>query len=146
MPTGDELATQFEAFLAERATAGMAENTPLEDVRRSGFEAGYQSGRWSTSAPLIRGHPGLRLTAVVETGDPREGRPHRGQRRGDPAPPASTRWSTSSVVPPPNRTHVPIASEALRAGLPVVVDKPLAATAEEALELAALARGGGACC
>jgi scyllo-inositol 2-dehydrogenase (NADP+) len=43
------------------------------------------------------------------------------------------------VIASPNRTHVPIATEALKAGLPVVVDKPIAATAAEARELAALA-------
>ncbi|MGW4161266.1 Gfo/Idh/MocA family protein [Streptomyces sp. NPDC004788] len=43
------------------------------------------------------------------------------------------------VVASPNKTHVPVATAALRAGLPVVVDKPLAATAAEARALAALA-------
>ncbi|MFJ6656092.1 Gfo/Idh/MocA family oxidoreductase [Streptomyces sp. NPDC091377] len=39
----------------------------------------------------------------------------------------------------PNRTHVPLATAALTSGLPVVVDKPIAGTAAEARELAALA-------
>jgi predicted dehydrogenase len=43
------------------------------------------------------------------------------------------------VVASPNRTHVPLATTALRTGLPVVVDKPLCATAAEALALANLA-------
>ncbi|GGT14112.1 Gfo/Idh/MocA family protein [Streptomyces chromofuscus] len=43
------------------------------------------------------------------------------------------------VVASPNRTHVPLATTALKSGLPVVVDKPLAGTAAEARELAALA-------
>ncbi|WP_367322828.1 Gfo/Idh/MocA family oxidoreductase [Streptomyces sp. HUAS ZL42] len=43
------------------------------------------------------------------------------------------------VVASPNRTHVPLATAALEAGLPVVVDKPIAGTAAEARELAALA-------
>ncbi|WP_416982758.1 Gfo/Idh/MocA family oxidoreductase [Streptomyces sp. T028] len=43
------------------------------------------------------------------------------------------------VVASPNRTHVPLATAALKAGLPVVVDKPVAGTAAEARELAALA-------
>lgn len=47
------------------------------------------------------------------------------------------------VIASPNRTHVPIATDMLRAGLPVVVDKPLAATAAEARELAALADAEG---
>ncbi|GCB49053.1 Gfo/Idh/MocA family oxidoreductase [Streptomyces sp. NL15-2K] len=43
------------------------------------------------------------------------------------------------VIASPNRTHVPLATTALKAGLPVVVDKPVAGTAAEARELAALA-------
>ncbi|MFF7737295.1 Gfo/Idh/MocA family oxidoreductase [Streptomyces sp. NPDC007984] len=43
------------------------------------------------------------------------------------------------VVASPNKTHVPLARTALEAGLPVVVDKPVAGTAAEARELATLA-------
>ncbi|MEU8587955.1 Gfo/Idh/MocA family oxidoreductase [Streptomyces sp. NPDC048664] len=47
------------------------------------------------------------------------------------------------VVASPNRTHVPVATAALEAGLPVVVDKPIAGTAAEARGLAALAEERG---
>ncbi|WP_052229922.1 Gfo/Idh/MocA family oxidoreductase [Streptomyces sp. CT34] len=47
------------------------------------------------------------------------------------------------VLASPNRTHVPLATAALEAGVPVVVDKPLAATAAEAEKLAALAADRG---
>ncbi|MFI1108358.1 Gfo/Idh/MocA family oxidoreductase [Streptomyces physcomitrii] len=47
------------------------------------------------------------------------------------------------VIASPNKTHVGIARAALEAGLPVVVDKPLAGTAAEARELAALAEERG---
>ncbi|MEW2509216.1 Gfo/Idh/MocA family oxidoreductase [Streptomyces sp. NPDC046870] len=47
------------------------------------------------------------------------------------------------VVASPNKTHVPLATTALEAGLPVVVDKPVAGTAAEARELAALAEERG---
>ncbi|MGW1270515.1 Gfo/Idh/MocA family protein [Streptomyces sp. NPDC002491] len=47
------------------------------------------------------------------------------------------------VVASPNRTHVPLATAALQAGLPVVVDKPVAGTAAEARALAALAEERG---
>jgi predicted dehydrogenase len=47
------------------------------------------------------------------------------------------------VVASPNKTHVPLAGTALKAGLPVVVDKPVAGTAAEARELAALAEDRG---
>ncbi|MEU5537085.1 Gfo/Idh/MocA family oxidoreductase [Streptomyces sp. NPDC020362] len=47
------------------------------------------------------------------------------------------------VIASPNRTHVPLATTALEAGLPVVVDKPVAGTAAEARELADLAEERG---
>ncbi|MDX6664415.1 MAG: scyllo-inositol 2-dehydrogenase, partial [Solirubrobacteraceae bacterium] len=47
------------------------------------------------------------------------------------------------VVAAPNRAHVPVASAALDAGLAVVVDKPLAATAAEARGLIARAADAG---
>ncbi|MEU6144185.1 Gfo/Idh/MocA family oxidoreductase [Streptomyces sp. NPDC047081] len=47
------------------------------------------------------------------------------------------------VIASPNKTHVPLATAALKAGLPVVVDKPVAGTAAEARELAALAEDRG---
>ncbi|MFJ9213159.1 Gfo/Idh/MocA family oxidoreductase [Streptomyces sp. NPDC102264] len=47
------------------------------------------------------------------------------------------------VIASPNKTHVPIATAALKAGLPVVVDKPIAGSAAEARELAALAEERG---
>ncbi|MET9967448.1 Gfo/Idh/MocA family oxidoreductase [Streptomyces sp. NPDC006356] len=47
------------------------------------------------------------------------------------------------VVASPNKTHVPLATAALEAGLPVVVDKPIAGTAAEARDLAALAQERG---
>ncbi|MFJ1974710.1 Gfo/Idh/MocA family oxidoreductase [Streptomyces sp. NPDC087903] len=47
------------------------------------------------------------------------------------------------VIASPNRTHVPLATAALKAGVPVVVDKPIAGTAAEARELAALAEERG---
>ncbi|MFV0129739.1 Gfo/Idh/MocA family oxidoreductase [Streptomyces sp. HMX112] len=47
------------------------------------------------------------------------------------------------VIASPNKTHVPVATAALKAGLPVVVDKPVAGTAAEARGLAALAEERG---
>ncbi|GAA0906883.1 Gfo/Idh/MocA family oxidoreductase [Streptomyces thermoalcalitolerans] len=47
------------------------------------------------------------------------------------------------VVASPNKTHVPLATTALKAGLPVVVDKPVSGTAAEARDLAALAEERG---
>ncbi|MFI7057801.1 Gfo/Idh/MocA family oxidoreductase [Streptosporangium canum] len=91
-------------------------------------------------APLVAATPGLSLSAVV-TGNPgraAEVREKYGARAvGD----AAELWDSSDliVVASPNRTHVPLAEAALRAGLPVVVDKPLAATAAQARGLVRLA-------
>ncbi|WP_433651916.1 Gfo/Idh/MocA family oxidoreductase [Micromonospora zamorensis] len=87
-------------------------------------------------APLIAATPGLRLDAIV-TRDPQrreQARQHfPGARLVDDA---DEFWRTPDaldlvVVATPNRLHVPMARAALAAGLPVVVDKPLAATAAE---------------
>ncbi|MBQ0978775.1 MULTISPECIES: Gfo/Idh/MocA family oxidoreductase [Micromonospora] len=87
-------------------------------------------------APLIAATPGLRLDAIV-TRDPQrreQARQHFPDARlvDD----ADEFWRTPDaldlvVVATPNRLHVPMARAALAAGLPVVVDKPLAATAAE---------------
>ncbi|MET7454232.1 Gfo/Idh/MocA family oxidoreductase [Streptomyces sp. NPDC005574] len=47
------------------------------------------------------------------------------------------------VVASPNKTHVSLATAALKAGVSVVVDKPIAGTAAEARDLAALAEERG---
>ncbi|WP_225844466.1 Gfo/Idh/MocA family oxidoreductase [Streptomyces sp. HPF1205] len=99
-------------------------------------------------APLIAATPGLVLDTVV-TGD--AGRraaalaEHPGVRF---AAGADEVWARADeldlvVLASPNRTHVPLATAALEAGLPVVVDKPLAGTAREGRALAALAEARG---
>ncbi|MGW5260835.1 Gfo/Idh/MocA family oxidoreductase [Microbispora sp. NPDC004025] len=96
-------------------------------------------------APLIAATPGLRLTAVV-TRDPARAELVRAGYPGvDVVPAAEALWDRCDLVAiaTPNRTHVPLAAEALKAGLPVVVDKPLAGTAAEARDLVRLARDRG---
>lgn len=96
-------------------------------------------------APLIAATPGLRLVAVV-TGHPdrrhKAARDHPGvllpQR-------ASQLWELSAeldvvVIASPNVTHVPLALDALAAGLHVVVDKPFAPSVADGLRLIAEAR------
>ncbi|WP_079166617.1 Gfo/Idh/MocA family oxidoreductase [Streptomyces oceani] len=101
-------------------------------------------------APLIAATDGLTLDAVVTSS------PHRQeQARAEHGPrlrtlaSANELWARGSdrpdlvVLASPNRTHVPLARQALTAGVPVVVDKPLAGTAAEAAELDALATDRG---
>ena len=99
-------------------------------------------------APLVEATRGLRLKAVV-TSDPERTRQVERRYPGvtifdD----AGRLWEHGEefdlvVVASPNRTHVPLSQAALRAGLHVVVDKPLAATADGGRRLSeeASARG-----
>lgn len=98
-------------------------------------------------APLIAATPGLRLSAVV-TGDPGRAREASGKYGARVAGDAAELWDGADpvdlvVIASPNRTHVPLAKAALSAGLPVVVDKPLAVTAGQARDLVELARENG---
>ncbi|MFE9998331.1 Gfo/Idh/MocA family protein [Streptomyces avermitilis] len=96
-------------------------------------------------APLIAATEGLALDTVVTTNPERQ--EQASAEFGDSLRFAATPddlWSRADeldlvVIASPNKTHVPIATAALKAGLPVVVDKPIAGTAAEARELAALA-------
>lgn len=102
-------------------------------------------------APLIAAAEGLALDTVV-TADP--GRQQ--QVHDEFGPQVRTVGSADElfadagarplglvVIASPNRTHVPLARRALEAGIAVVVDKPLAATAAEADALADLADAQG---
>ncbi|MFI1563134.1 Gfo/Idh/MocA family oxidoreductase [Streptomyces sp. NPDC020490] len=99
-------------------------------------------------APLIAATEGLVLDTVVTS------RPERQEQARAEFP--DVRLATDAdelfersagldlvVIASPNKTHVPLATAALKAGLPVVVDKPLAGTGAEARELAALAEERG---
>ncbi len=94
-------------------------------------------------APLIAATPDLRLDAVV-TADPGRARAVR-ERYPDAAvlDSADRLWESTGrfdlvVVTAPNRHHVPLARTALTAGMAVVLDKPVAASAADARSLAAL--------
>ncbi|MCC3771089.1 Gfo/Idh/MocA family oxidoreductase, partial [Streptomyces sp. UNOC14_S4] len=95
-------------------------------------------------APLIAATDGLVLDTVVTANPERQRQAaaeHPGVRTADTADALFARADELDlvVIASPNRTHVPLARTALEAGLAVVVDKPLAATAAEAEALAELA-------
>ncbi|MEU1015970.1 Gfo/Idh/MocA family oxidoreductase [Streptomyces sp. NPDC005898] len=100
-------------------------------------------------APLIAATEGLTLDTVVTSNPQRQDQAR--AEFGDGlrcAASADELWDRADdldliVVASPNKTHVPLATAALKAGLPVVVDKPIAGTAAEARELAALAEERG---
>lgn len=110
---------------------------------------GYGLAGSAFHAPLIAATDGLVLDTVVTANPERQAQVARDRgadvRTAATADELFARADTLDlvVVASPNRTHVPLAERALRAGLPVVVDKPLAATAAEAEHLAALAEERG---
>lgn len=120
-----------------------ASETPL----RVGLVGFGLAGR-AFHAPLIATTPGLVLRNVVTSNSERREQLSREypearavdsveQLLGDPS------ALDLVVVASPNDTHSPAARAALEAGLPVVVDKPLAPTAAEARELIELAEARG---
>lgn len=98
-------------------------------------------------APLIAATDGLRLAAVVTTDPDRRAqvlRDHPGTRLFDRSEELVGSGEVDLVVvATPNRSHVPMARLAIAAGLPVVVDKPLAATSAEGREIVDEARRRG---
>ncbi|MGK5500165.1 Gfo/Idh/MocA family oxidoreductase [Streptomyces sp. URMC 125] len=100
-------------------------------------------------APLIAATDGLVLDAVVTSSPERQRQARAEHGEGlHVAADADALFARAGeldlvVVASPNRTHVELAGRALEAGLPVVVDKPLAATAAEAEALAGLAERRG---
>lgn len=91
-------------------------------------------------APLIRATPDLELTTIV-TGDPSRSRQatlHYPSAEILPDVDALFRRPNTVdlvVVATSNDSHVPLARRSIEAGTPVVVDKPLAASSQEAREL-----------
>lgn len=98
---------------------------------------GYGLGGEAFHAPLIACTPGMQLATVVTTNPERRANVARAypQARLEDSPQAI--WNRARehdlvVITTSNRSHVPLALEALGAGLSVVVDKPFAATASDA--------------
>ncbi|MFE3926404.1 Gfo/Idh/MocA family oxidoreductase [Streptomyces sp. YIM B13508] len=99
-------------------------------------------------APLIAATQGLALDTVVTSNPERQAQARAAYPDVRVAASADELWARAGeldliVVASPNRTHVPLATAALEAGLPVVVDKPVAGTAAQARALAELAEKRG---
>ena len=101
---------------------------------------GYGLGGRSFHAPVIAATPGMRLAAIV-TGNADRQRLASAERPNARVvdTPDELFQDLSSVdlvvISTPNRTHVPLALQAVDAGCAVVVDKPLAPSAAEARRL-----------
>jgi predicted dehydrogenase len=109
---------------------------------------GYGLGGRAFHAPLIAVTPGLRLTTLVTSNPVRRAEATRDFPSAHVAESADWIWSNAAlhdmvVITTPNRYHVPLARAAIAAGIPVVVDKPMAATAQEARDLVAEAARRG---
>lgn len=99
-------------------------------------------------APLVAAEPDLEVAAVV-TGDPGRAAAAAADHPGARVlPSAEALWDDPGavdlvVVAAANRAHVPLARAAIAAGLPVVVDKPLAPDGAQARALADEAEAAG---
>ena len=87
-------------------------------------------------APLIAAVEGLELAAIVTRDDERRSRARRDHPDAALLGSPEEVWERAGdldlvVVAAANRAHVPLARSAIEAGLAVVVDKPLAASADE---------------
>ncbi|MGA4798682.1 Gfo/Idh/MocA family oxidoreductase [Streptomyces lavendulocolor] len=99
-------------------------------------------------APLIAATEGLVLDTVVTSAPERRQQARTAYPDVRFAASPDELWARADeldliVIASPNKTHVPLATAALEAGLPVVVDKPVAGTAAEARGLADLAEQRG---
>ena len=99
-------------------------------------------------APLITAVDGLELAAIVTGNEERRSRARRDHPEAVLLGSAEEVWERPGeldlvVVASPNRFHVPLARAAVVAGLAVVVDKPLAASADEARALVRESRERG---
>src|SRR5919202_1851853 len=87
-------------------------------------------------APLVAATPGLALAAVV-TGNPQRQAKARREHPGVAVVGHPDQlWRSAGefglvVLATPNASHLPLGLAAVQAGLPLVVDKPLALTADE---------------
>jgi predicted dehydrogenase len=109
---------------------------------------GYGLAGSAFHAPLIAANSGMRLAAVVTADPERSASARRDHPDALVVPSADALWERAAeldlvVVATPNRTHVPLALAALEVGLPVVVDKPFAATAADAMRVVEAARQRG---
>jgi scyllo-inositol 2-dehydrogenase (NADP+) len=109
---------------------------------------GYGLAGRAFHAPLVTAQPDMEVTAVV-TGDPaRAAAAAAAHPRARVLPSADALWDDPGaldlvVVAAANRAHVPLARAAIAAGLPVVVDKPLAPDAARARALVDEAEAAG---
>jgi predicted dehydrogenase len=110
---------------------------------------GYGLGGRAFHAPLIAITRGLRLATIVTANAERRAAAAKDFPEARIIDSAEWVWDNAHqhdlvVITTPNRFHVLLARAAMAARIPVVVDKPMAATAQEARDLVADAQRQGA--
>ena len=103
---------------------------------------GYGLGGRAFHAPLIAVTPGLRLTTIVTSNADRRAAAAKDFPDARIVDSADWIWANASahdlvVITTPNRFHVPLARASIAARFPVVIDKPISVTAQEARDLVA---------
>src|ERR1700694_3638179 len=88
-------------------------------------------------APLIAATDGMAVSAIMTSNPERQQRARADFPAATILASAEYIWQNASsydlvVVASPNRTHVPLGIAAMQAGLPIVIDKPLAPSVAEA--------------
>ncbi|HEY6541624.1 MAG TPA: Gfo/Idh/MocA family oxidoreductase [Ktedonobacteraceae bacterium] len=99
-------------------------------------------------APLIASTDGMTVSAIVTGNTERQQRARTAYPAASILTSAEDIWQNAAsydlvVVASPNRTHVPLGIAAMQAGLPVVIDKPLAPSAAEAKRLISTSKSTG---
>lgn len=104
---------------------------------------GYGSGGRIFHAPLIASAPEIEFVGVVTTSPQRRAELPAGVPAFDSIADLAAAGAQGVTVSTPAATHVPLAEEAVRLGLAVVVDKPFALQAQPARVLARAAADAG---
>lgn len=105
---------------------------------------GYGLGGRVFHAPFVSAVPGLRLDAIMTSRAAEAGKAYPGAKLVRTLEEILAEPGIELVVvSTPNETHFAMAKQCLEAGKHVVIDKPFAATSEEAAELVSLAKSKG---
>ena len=99
-------------------------------------------------APLVAATPGMKVAAIVTGNVERQKRARGDFPDAEVLSAAEQLWYDASqydlvVVAAPNRVHVQLGLAAMNAGLPVVIDKPMAASVSDAEQLIATSKRTG---
>ena len=101
--------------------------------------AGYGLAGEVFHAPLVDAVDGIEVAGIVTTNAERAGRARAAFPDAAVLPSVDELWHAIDVlvVAAPNRAHLPLALAAFERGVPVVMDKPMASSLEEAERMAA---------